>query len=61
MIGVAYEIFDSRHNEELLKEDPSNSEIQLMTRFQGIDPGILDLFHYSFNHSGLLTGNWRFS
>jgi lysophospholipid acyltransferase 7 len=44
LIGLAFEVHDSE-----------NTGSQTM-RYTNVNPSVLDIFHYSFTHIGILTG-----
>ena len=48
MIGVAFEVHDS----EKTRSNPKSED----TSNRPVNPALIDLFHYAFNHAGILTG-----
>jgi len=57
LMGVAFEVHDSQRL-KVEKGQESNKADDLETKYRTIasSPGLLDLFHYAFAHSGVLTG-----
>ncbi len=64
MVGVAYEIHDTRvrriqwekRKEEEEEDDEERESARLTMHYKDVDPSAVDIFHYAFSHAGLLTG-----
>merc|ERR1712136_451289 len=57
MMGVAFEVHDSKRLQAAGRDQKSCDPGGLEAKYRAIQsPGLLDLFHYGFAHSGVLTG-----
>jgi len=45
LMGLAFEVFDSGETSSGLEQ-----------KYRRIEPSLLDMFHYTFTHAGILTG-----
>ena len=52
MIGLAFEIVDSRQQ----AKNKDSDQAKLFLKYKAVDPTFMDIFHYAFNHCGILTG-----
>ena len=48
LMGLAFEVFDSEEVDTSLEH-----------KYRKINPSILDMFHYTFTHAGILTGQLK--
>jgi len=55
MIGVAFEVHDASHMKK--RDGESDEEWRLKQAFQ-MQPGVLDMIHYSCCYIGLFTGRY---
>ncbi len=56
MVGVAFEIHDTKLRGKKKGEEEEDEDAALARRFKDVHPSSSDIFHYSFSHAGLLTG-----
>lgn len=54
LVGLAFEIHDSYMTKK--SKGSGDSAIQEDNAAQDVNPGYLDIFHYSFTYVGVLTG-----
>lgn len=58
LMGLAFEVHDS---EKLKAKTDLDQVDQLEKKYTLVNPTPLDIFHYSFSHSGILTGTpWTY-
>ena len=63
MMGLAFEVHDSHKTAiKRKKDDPDKGDgVVLEDRYRSVtSPSLLNIFHYGFAHSGVLTGNYVF-
>lgn len=63
LIGLAFEIHDTKklelEMEAALKNNEAISEVEskkLQLKWKGVNPSLVDTFHYAFGYTGILTG-----
>ena len=50
LMGLAFEVHDSK------KMAKNGDDQSLEKKYKHVDPAVVDIFHYAFAHSGILTG-----
>ena len=55
LMGLAFEVYDSQQ----VVGDKVVGGNALEQKYRRINPSFLDMFHYTFTHAGILTGQLR--
>lgn len=61
LVGLAFEVNSSYQSKKKLDEAEKSVEEKLQNKFNYVDPGFMDIVHYSFNYVGVLTGRYIIS
>ncbi|XP_064623281.1 lysophospholipid acyltransferase 7-like [Lineus longissimus] len=56
MVGLAFEVNESREYKKKLKKEEGNEELKLTVEYRDVDPSIPDMIMYGYCYIGLFTG-----
>lgn len=56
LVGLAFEVNQTYLKKAKKEENSDNKDLILKEQYNAVEPNFIDIFHYSFNYIGVLTG-----